>query len=109
MRHKQKWNVAWRDRGHGHGDYGIINEAKELIAEIKTGMREHAELIAKAPEMDAEIKCLKSINADLLVGIRKLLKRAEEEYKILTDHQFGKFADFPEGKWALRIIRQNKR
>ncbi len=45
------WRVGFNDRGHGHGDYGVIDESGKLIAEIKTGLFEDASLMASSPEL----------------------------------------------------------
>ena len=41
------WSVGWHDRGHGLGDYGILDNSGNLIAKIVTGQGEHAELIVR--------------------------------------------------------------
>jgi len=46
------WGVAFRDRGLGHGDYGVVSlSTNELICEITTGLGDDARIIGEAPEM----------------------------------------------------------
>ena len=75
----KSWEVAWKDRGMGHGDYGIIDDKENLIAEIKTGMGEDAFLMAAAPELEAlAIEVAKEYEdaADWKDAIGKLQKMA---------------------------------
>ncbi len=51
----KQWTVGWKDRGMGHGDYGVIDETGKLIAEVKTGMGEDACLLAAAPDLLHEL------------------------------------------------------
>jgi hypothetical protein len=32
---QSKWQLGFRDRGHGHGDFGIVTENGELVAEME--------------------------------------------------------------------------
>ena len=47
-----KWAIGFKDRGHGHGDYGVITENKELIVECPG--REIAEHIIKVHNKNLE-------------------------------------------------------
>ena len=46
-----KFHVGWKDRGMGRGDYGILDENDKLIAEVSTGLLEHAKLLSAAPSL----------------------------------------------------------
>ena len=38
----EKWALGWNDRGHGHGDYGVINKSEDLvIGKIPLELAEH--------------------------------------------------------------------
>lgn len=52
----------------------------------------------------AERDKLKAINADMLAALELVLIRAEQEYRELTDGNYGKFADFPEAQQARAAI-----
>jgi hypothetical protein len=49
----KSWYVGWHDRGHGHGDYAILDEEKQVVAKIESGLGEDAFLMAAAPELEA--------------------------------------------------------
>ncbi|KKM98620.1 hypothetical protein LCGC14_1156030 [marine sediment metagenome] len=40
-------SIGWQDRGHDHGDYGILDDNGNLIAKIVTGLYSHAEQIVR--------------------------------------------------------------
>lgn len=46
-----KFAVGWSDRGHGHGDYGVLDEEGALIAKVVSGLGEHARLFAASPSL----------------------------------------------------------
>lgn len=50
------WHVGFHDRGHGHGDYGVINGTGKLIAKVVTGLLQDADLLAAAPNLLAFAK-----------------------------------------------------
>ena len=56
------WDPAFRDRGLGHGDYVVLGSDGTIIAEVVTGMRVDAFLIAAAPALlaacEATLKCI---------------------------------------------------
>lgn len=53
------WRVGWHDRGHGHGDYGVIGgEDEQLIAKVVTGLRVDADILATALELLAACKAV---------------------------------------------------
>ena len=46
------WAVAFNDRGHGHGDYGVIETAGgTLVAKVETGLYGDACRLAAAPAL----------------------------------------------------------
>lgn len=51
-----KWTVAYRDRGMGHGDYGVLREDRAVLAE---GLYpEEAFLIGAAPRLLRALEAL---------------------------------------------------
>jgi hypothetical protein len=68
------WKVAWRDRGHGHGDYGVMDGDGNLVAEIRTGLKEDADLIASAPTLHAEIARLSAELDDIHEVHKKVME-----------------------------------
>lgn len=74
-----KFSVGWRDRGHGHGDYAVLEDGV-LIAEVVSGKGEHARLFAaSASLLEGCKKALTcgSINSD----VRDLIVAAIDETK----------------------------
>lgn len=51
-----KWRLAYRDRGMGHGDYGVLREDRSVLAEML--FPDEAFLIAHAPRL---LKALKKL------------------------------------------------
>ena len=47
------WHVGFKDRGHGHGDFAVLDEAGTVIAEVKTELCQDAHLLAAAPDLVA--------------------------------------------------------
>ena len=56
IRWEKIWHVGFHDRGHGHGDYSIINGVGKLVAKVVTGLLQDANLLAAAPNLLAFAK-----------------------------------------------------
>ena len=67
------FSVGWRDRGLGHGDYGILDKDGELIAKVVSGRGDHAFVFA-ASAMLLE-GCKKALScASIDSSVRKLIE-----------------------------------
>ena len=76
-----KFSVGWRDRGHGHGDYGVLDENEVLIAEVVSGMGEHARLFAASPSLLEGCKkalTCQSLNSDVRAVIESAIIETKE-------------------------------
>ncbi len=62
--------VGWRDRGMGHGDFGILDSEGELIAKVVSGREDHALVLAAS--------------AMLLEGCKKALTCASIDSSVRT-------------------------
>ncbi len=75
-----KFSVGWRDRGHGHGDYVVLDENGVLIAEVVSGMGEHARLFAAS--LSLLEGCKKALTCGSLdSAVRAVIKSAIAETK----------------------------
>ncbi len=75
-------SVGWNDRGHGHGDYAVLNKMGEPIT-IPFDYQEDAEFICKAVNNFEELK-------EVVEGIYMFLKKHEKEAKIIDDKVFAR-------------------
>ena len=44
-------HVGFHWRGHGYGDFAVMTESGAIVAEIKSGLRDDAQLYAGAPAL----------------------------------------------------------
>lgn len=72
----KRWLVGWRDRGLGHGDFGVIDDKQNIIADIPLNEndREHTYLIVQACNHHNELvgmvqEALDMINADCITNV----------------------------------------
>lgn len=83
----KEWKVGWHDRGHGRGDYGVIDEAEQLIAKIVTGLHVDADFIALArtamPRLIARVR--ESTNTRQMARLRKELATAKRMLERIPD------------------------
>ncbi len=67
------FSVGWRERGHGHGDYGVLDSDGVLIAEVVSGRKDHVFVLA-ASAMLLE-GCMKALScASIDSSVRKLIE-----------------------------------
>lgn len=86
------WAVGFKDRGHGHGDFGVIDQDGKIIAELPLNEddRTNANLIVSACNHHKELismveDTIKMLNADCIPNVvneldalGKRLKEIEE-------------------------------
>lgn len=67
------FSIGWRDRGLGHGDFGILDREGKLIAKVVSGREDHARVLA-ASAMLLE-GCKKALScASIDSSVRKLIE-----------------------------------
>lgn len=89
-----KFVVGWRDRGHGHGDYGVLDEDGTLIAKVVSGMEKHARLLAASPRLlegcKKALTCA-TLNSDVRALIESAIadtkKNSSSDYSPLPIHR----------------------
>ena len=75
-----KFHVGFHDRGHGHGDYAVLNEKDEVIAKVETGMLDDAHLLSASPSLlegcKKALTCA-SIDSDVRAVIQSAIVEAK--------------------------------
>lgn len=82
--------VGWHDRGHSHGDYGILNTEGELIAKVVSGRQDHAFVLAAS--------------ALLLEGCKKALTCGSIDSNVRTFIE-SVVAEAKQGPISLRLLK----
>ncbi len=75
-----KFHVGFQDRGHGHGDFAVLDEKDAVIAKVETGKLEDARLLSASPSLLEG--CKKALTcASLDSSVRSVIQSAIAETK----------------------------